>query len=61
MDLALSSRNLLRVVPAVRPQLLPGQRQRLPMPSRGSGGSGTSVRRHRSGGGGPSWGIRAHS
>jgi hypothetical protein len=31
MGLALSSKNLLGVVPAVRPRLLPRQRQRLPM------------------------------
>jgi hypothetical protein len=30
-----------------------------PCPSRGSGGSGTSIGRRRSGGGGHSWGIRA--
>jgi hypothetical protein len=51
--LALSSRNLLRVVPVVRSQLLPGHRQRLPMPQSG-------VRRRCSSGGGPSSGIRAH-
>jgi hypothetical protein len=32
MGLALSSKNLLRVVSAVCPRLLPRQRQRLPLP-----------------------------
>jgi hypothetical protein len=35
MGLALSSKNLLRVVSAVRPRMLPRQRQRLPMPQPG--------------------------
>jgi hypothetical protein len=35
MGLALNSRNLLGMVPAVRLQLLPRQLQRLPMPQSG--------------------------
>ncbi|XP_020406471.1 uncharacterized protein, partial [Zea mays] len=48
--LALSSRNLLRVVPAVRPSCCQDSTSGFSYPSRGSDGSGASVRQRRSGG-----------
>jgi hypothetical protein len=43
------------------PGRYPDSASGFPCPSQGSGGSGTSVRWLRSGGGGPSWGIRSYS
>jgi hypothetical protein len=61
MGLALSSKNLLRVVPMVRPGCCQDNASGFPCPSQRSDYSGTSVGWRRNGGGGPSWGIRTHS